>query len=84
MALAFISTFILVKPDFTALFGGLFSPQIPSGSLLTVIALIGTTIVPYNLFLHASAVKAKWHGVDQLNAARSDTFLSIGLGGLIT
>ena len=84
MALAFITTFVLVKPDMAALFQGLFSPQIPSGSLLTVIALIGTTIVPYNLFLHASAVKAKWRSVDQLNTARTDTAISIGLGGLIT
>lgn len=84
MALAFITTFILVKPDMSALIEGLFRPQIPPGSLLTVIALIGTTIVPYNLFLHASAVKAKWHSVDELNMARTDTAISIGLGGLIT
>lgn len=84
MALAFITTFVLVKPDLWALFQGLFSPQIPAGSLLTVIALIGTTIVPYNLFLHASAVKAKWHSVHDLKAARTDTAVSIGLGGLIT
>lgn len=84
MALAFITTFLLVKPDMSGLFQGLFSPQIPSGSLLTVIALIGTTIVPYNLFLHASAVKAKWHRVEDLSTVRTDTAISIGLGGLIT
>ena len=50
MALAFIITFFLVKPDFGQLFKGLVSPEIPEGSLLTVIALIGTTVVPYNLF----------------------------------
>jgi manganese transport protein len=84
MALAFITTFLLVKPDMSGLFQGLFSPQIPSGSLLTVIALIGTTIVPYNLFLHASAVKAKWYRVEDLSTVRTDTAISIGLGGLIT
>jgi manganese transport protein len=84
MALAFITTFVLVKPDMSGLFQGLFSPQIPSGSLLTVIALIGTTIVPYNLFLHASTVKAKWHTVEDLGTVRTDTSISIGLGGLIT
>lgn len=84
MALAFITTFILVKPDFTSLLKGLVSPSIPPASLLTVVALIGTTIVPYNLFLHASAVKAKWHSVDDFNAVRTDTTISIGLGGLIT
>ncbi|PKG98188.1 Nramp family divalent metal transporter [Paraglaciecola sp. MB-3u-78] len=84
MALAFIGTFISVGPDLSALFKGLTSPKIPDGSLLTVIALIGTTVVPYNLFLHASAVKAKWSSVTDLNHARADTATAIGLGGLIT
>jgi Mn2+/Fe2+ NRAMP family transporter len=84
MALAFIGTFISVGPNFTSIFKGLTTPQIPDGSLLTVIALIGTTVVPYNLFLHASAVKAKWSSVNDLNHARADTATAIGLGGLIT
>ncbi|MFT5816060.1 MAG: manganese transport protein [Psychroserpens sp.] len=84
MALAFIATFISVGPDLTALFKGLTTPKIPDGSLLTVIALIGTTVVPYNLFLHASAVKAKWSSINDLKYARADTATAIGLGGLIT
>jgi manganese transport protein len=84
MSLAFIGTFISVGPDLGALFKGLTSPKIPDGSLLTVIALIGTTVVPYNLFLHASAVKAKWSSVTDLKHARTDTATAIGLGGLIT
>jgi len=63
-------------------------PSLPPGSLLTVMALIGTTVVPYNLFLHASAVQEKWPpGVSKrqaLHESRIDTGLSIGLGGLIT
>ena len=84
MALAFIATFISVGPDLTALFKGLTTPNIPDGSLLTVIALIGTTVVPYNLFLHASAVKTKWSSINDLKHARADTATAIGLGGLIT
>ena len=84
MALAFIATFISVGPDLSALFRGLTTPNIPDGSLLTVIALIGTTVVPYNLFLHASAVKAKWSSINDLKHARADTATAIGLGGLIT
>jgi manganese transport protein len=84
MALGFIATFISVGPDLTALFKGLTTPKIPDGSLLTVIALIGTTVVPYNLFLHASAVKAKWSSINDLKHARADTATAIGLGGLIT
>jgi NRAMP (natural resistance-associated macrophage protein)-like metal ion transporter len=84
MALAFIATFISVGPDLSALFKGLTTPEIPDGSLLTVIALIGTTVVPYNLFLHASAVKSKWSSINDLKHARADTATAIGLGGLIT
>jgi Mn2+/Fe2+ NRAMP family transporter len=61
-------------------------PSLPQGSLLTAVALIGTTIVPYNLFLHAAAARKKWQGqgVGALTAARSDTAVSVGLGGLIS
>ena len=84
MAMAFVLTFIVVKPDLGAMLSGMFKPSMPSGSLLTIIALIGTTVVPYNLFLHASAAKNRWSGAKDLKAAKTDTILSIGLGGLIT
>ena len=83
MSLAFITTFIMTKPDIGALFSGL-SPQVPEGAWLTVIALVGTTVVPYNLFLHASAVKNKWHHAADLPQVRKDTVISIGVGGLIS
>ena len=83
MALAFIASFAMVGADWGALFMGLSTPTIPDEALLTVIALIGTTIVPYNLFLHASAVSQKWSGPQDLPAVRADTGVSIGLGGLI-
>ncbi len=84
MALAFVLTFIVVRPDLLAMARGLFSPSdIRGEQLLTVIALIGTTVVPYNLFLHASAAKSRWQHPRDLAAARSDTIISIGLGGLI-
>jgi Mn2+/Fe2+ NRAMP family transporter len=83
MGLAFVFTFFAVKPSLSGIATGLFVPTIPDGSLLTVIALIGTTVVPYNLFLHASAAKNRWHGEAGLTAARTDTVISIGLGGII-
>jgi NRAMP (natural resistance-associated macrophage protein)-like metal ion transporter len=83
MSLAFISTFVMTRPDVGALFSGL-NPQVPEGAWLTVIALVGTTVVPYNLFLHASAVKNKWHDAADLPQVRKDTVISIGVGGLIS
>ncbi|MGX5174712.1 Nramp family divalent metal transporter [Aliikangiella sp. IMCC44653] len=84
MSAAFLTTLIISKPDFSLIYEQIFSLALPSGATLTVIALIGTTVVPYNLFLHASSVSKKWHSEKDLNAAKRDVYLSIPLGGLIT
>ncbi len=88
MSVVFLLTLAMVRPSIGAIFEGLLLPSLPAGSLLTVMALIGTTVVPYNLFLHASAVQEKWSAdVDlkkALHESRVDTGLSIGLGGIIT
>ena len=60
MSLAFITTAILTKPNLVEVFKNIFIPKAPEGSILTIIALIGTTVVPYNIFLHASLAKTKW------------------------
>ncbi len=83
MTLAFVATFAVVRPDLGGLLAGLILPRIPEGALLTVIALIGTTVVPYNLFLHASAARSKWSRPEDLSAARLDTMVAVGIGGLI-
>lgn len=83
MAFSFVLTFFVVQPDLLSIFKGMFTPNVPEGSLLTVIAIIGTTVVPYNLFLHASAAKSHWTNITELPTARTDTIISIGLGGLI-
>ncbi len=84
MSLAFTASILLVQPDIGALLSGLI-PRIPDGGQLTMIALIGTTIVPYNLFLHAAAARNRWQGgTADLAAAAQDTRLSIGLGGLVS
>ncbi|MFT6100027.1 MAG: NRAMP (natural resistance-associated macrophage protein)-like metal ion transporter [Arenicella sp.] len=83
MGISFTLTFFVVQPSLLGMLGGMSKPTIPSDGLLTVVALIGTTVVPYNLFLHASAAKARWQGEENLAAARSDTVISIGLGGVV-
>jgi len=83
MSLSFLLTFILTKPDVIALVKGL-QPTIPEGSLMTAIALMGTTIVPYNLFLHAATVKQFWTKETDLPKAQTDNMVSIGIGGLVS
>jgi len=84
MSLAFLITFFITKPDPGELLSGLFIPDIPKGTTLTVIALIGTTVVPYNLFLHTASVAKKWKKPEQLKEAKKDLYISIPLGGLIS
>jgi len=88
MSGVFLLTALLVQPSLSDILTGFFSPTLPAGSFVTVMALIGTTVVPYNLFLHASTVQAKWPATlfasQALREARRDTLLSISLGGVLT
>lgn len=83
MSAAFILSVFFVRPDLGAWLAGLV-PTLPDGGTLTAIALIGTTIVPYNLFLHAAAARRKWPEGHATKAARQESVLSIGLGGLVS
>lgn len=84
MSLAFLVTAVLTGPDPLPLVRGLLVPTFNDASLLTVVGLIGTTVVPYNLFLHASLVQAKWQGPAHLKDARRDTVVAIGVGGIVS
>ena len=84
MSLAFLTSAIIVKPDFYLIIKGLFIPKFPEGSLLVIIGLIGTTVVPYNIFLHASLVSDKWSGISDLKFVKIDTLLAVVLGGIIS
>lgn len=66
MSVTFLTTMIVIQPDLSEVFQGAFVPSIPSGSIVVIVALIGTTVVPYNLFMHASSAKEKWKSPDDL------------------
>ncbi len=84
MTLAFAAALAIIGPDWAALMKGAFVPTIPLGSLPLVLGLIGTTIVPYNLFLHAAAARRRWPDASGLGEARFDAGVSIGLGGVVS
>ena len=70
---------------------GMFVPALPDSSLtkgvspvLIAAGLVGTTVVPYNLFLHASGASERFKDPSQVADARFDAVLSIGLGGVIS
>jgi Mn2+/Fe2+ NRAMP family transporter len=83
MSVSFLSTLVIIKPNFLSILKGII-PSFPKNSLYLVLALVGTTVVPYNLFLHSSAVKEKWKSIAHLKEVKKDLLLSITLGGIIS
>jgi NRAMP (natural resistance-associated macrophage protein)-like metal ion transporter len=84
MCLTFLATAVAVRPDAIELLRGSLVPRLPDGATLVALGLVGTTVVPYNLFLHAAAVREKWAGEEDLPAARLDLAISIALGGIVS
>lgn len=81
MSISFFITAILTQPSITAVFRGIFVPSFNAKDTLIIVGLLGTTVVPYNLFLHAALVKNAHLSLDAL---RVDTFIAVGLGGMIS
>jgi len=84
MSISFIVTMVLSKPEIGPVIKGLLYPKFPENSLLTIVGLIGTTVVPYNLFLHAALVKETWHSPSDLKFLTKDTIIAVVLGGFIS
>jgi Mn2+/Fe2+ NRAMP family transporter len=84
MSLSFFLTAIITRPDISALLAGIFTPKVNEKSILIVLGLIGTTVVPYNIFLHSSLVIEKWDSIKELKTARIESFISIFLGGIVS
>lgn len=83
MSICFMITAFALKPNLTEILKG-FIPDFNGLNFIIIMALIGTTVVPYNLFLHASTISKKYHDAQQLKQARKENAVSIGLGGLIS
>lgn len=84
MSLSFLVTAIATRPSLAEIGAGLFQFSTPQNSLLSIIGLVGTTIVPYNLFLHTELVREKWSTKKDLPLALKDILIALTLGGLIS
>ncbi len=82
MGIAFITTAVLLKPSVTDILRGVFVPTVPqsSGAGLLILGIIGTTVVPYDLFL-GSGVLDKSQKISEM---RFGLTVAIILGGLIS
>ena len=82
MGIAFLTTAIFLKPSIPDILQGSFIPTIPdtSGAGILILGIIGTTVVPYDLFLGSGlANKAQ-----SIKDARIGLSVAIILGGIIS
>ena len=84
MSVCFLITAILVKPDLMAILSGFIPQDLGQTNFLLIAAVVGTTVVPYNLFLHAATISKKWSGEHDLKDLRIENAVSIILGGIIS
>ena len=81
MSISFVLTAILTQPNVMEVLRRMFIPSFNSKDTLTIVGILGTTVVPYNLFLHAALVKDESLS---LQALRLDTVFAVSLGGLVS
>ncbi len=66
IAICFVYTIYLAKPDWASVARGTVIPAIPdSQALLISLGILGATVMPHNLYLHSSIVQTRRHGVDE-------------------
>jgi manganese transport protein len=79
MGVAFIVTAFLLRPPAGEVLRGSLIPAVPAGSGLLLLGLVGTTVVPYNLFLGSAAARGQ-----DLREIRFGLTVAVVLGGLIS
>ena len=84
MSLIYLGACVAAPVAWGELLARLARPRLPTGAEWTLIGLIGTTVVPYNLFLHAATARDFYDRPTALGRARRDLYASVGLGALIT
>ncbi len=84
MSVCFFVTALMLRPSLSDILPGLIPNKADFKNILYIIGLIGTTVVPYNLFLHASSISEKYTSVNELPDLRIENFIAIVLGGLIS
>jgi Mn2+/Fe2+ NRAMP family transporter len=79
MGLAFLACAVRVAPPVVAVAEGAFVPSMPPESGALVLGLVGTTVVPYNLFLGSGLARGQ-----RLGDIRVGLGVAVPLGGLIS
>lgn len=79
MAIAFVILAFSARYSVDHVLGSLVKPSFPNGSMILILGILGTTIVPYNIFL-GSGISSQ----QSIPLMRIGLIVSIFLGGVIT
>jgi Mn2+/Fe2+ NRAMP family transporter len=79
MGVAFLWSAYLLRPEIGALLQGTLRPSLPVDSAVLALGLVGTTVVPYNLFLGSGLASG-----GKMSETRFGILVAVVLGGLIS
>ena len=90
IGLSFVYELTLVNIDWVQAAAGWVTPQVPDGSLVIVMSVLGAVVMPHNLFLHSEVIQSRQWNLEneeiirkQLNYEFLDTLLSMLIGWAI-
>jgi manganese transport protein len=90
IGISFIYELSIVNIDWLQAGRGWISPQIPSGSMIVVMSVLGAVVMPHNLFLHSEIIQSRQWNLEnegvikkQLKFEFFDTLFSMIIGWAI-
>lgn len=90
IGLSFIYELFLIDIDWGTAAKSWVTPNIPTGSMLLIMSVLGAVVMPHNLFLHSEVIQSReWNKKDEKEMERLlkyefvDTIFSMGIGWAI-
>lgn len=90
IGLAFMAEIFLVPVDWPAARAGWVTPALPAGAMPVVMSVLGSVIMPHNLFLHSEVIQSQQFHLSgpvtiekKLKTEYIDTIFSMGVGWAI-
>lgn len=90
IGLAFMAEIFLVPVDWPAARAGWVTPSLPAGAMTVVMSVLGSVIMPHNLFLHSEVIQSQQFHLSgpvtiekKLKTEYIDTIFSMGVGWAI-
>lgn len=87
---SFLFELLLINTEWKTILHDSFVPSIPHGALYVILGVLGSVVMPHNLYLHSEVIQSRQWNLEnkeiinrQLKYEFLDTLLSMGIGWLI-